>query len=110
MMRDVQSDPRNLLLDLFRQGLAAVNGRSVVHAWLQAHPPQREFHLVALGKAADAMTAGALDAAAQLLRAGLVVTRYGFLVVLLELPTGPMRPLTKAEDAWNRSTVGPAGV
>ncbi|HEV2111456.1 MAG TPA: DUF4147 domain-containing protein [Gammaproteobacteria bacterium] len=78
-MRDVQSDHRNLLLDLFRQGLAVVNGRSAVHAWLQAHPPQRAFHLVALGKAADAMTAGALDAAAPLLRAGLVVTRYGFL-------------------------------
>lgn len=79
MMRDVQPDSRNLLLELFRQGLAAVNGRSAVHAWLQAHPLQREFHLAALGKAADAMTAGALDTAAPLLRAGLVVTRYGFL-------------------------------
>jgi glycerate 2-kinase len=75
----VRSDPRNLLLDLFRQGLAAVNGRSMVHAWLRAHPPAGEFYLVALGKAADAMTAGALDAAAPGLRAGLVVTRYGFL-------------------------------
>ena len=75
----MQSNPRNLLLDLFRQGLAAVNGRAAVRAWLQAHPPGREFHLVALGKAADAMTAGALDAAAAQLRAGLVVTRYGFL-------------------------------
>ena len=56
-----------------------MNGRSAVHAWLRAHPPAREFYLVALGKAADAMTAGALDAAAAGLRAGLVVTRYGFL-------------------------------
>lgn len=78
-MRDVQIDPRNLLLDLFRQGLAAVSGRGAVHAWLRAHPPVRELYLVALGKAADAMTAGALDAAAPSLRAGLVVTRYGCL-------------------------------
>lgn len=79
MLSDVQASPRNLLLDLFRQGLAAVNGRSVVHAWLRAHPPAGDFYLVALGKAADAMTAGVLDAAAPGLRAGLVVTRYGFL-------------------------------
>lgn len=79
MMRDVQTSPRNLLLDLFRQALVAVNGRSAVHAWLHAHPPAREFYMVALGKAADAMTAGALDAAGSRLCAGLVVTRYGFL-------------------------------
>ena len=79
MQSDVRSNPRNLLLELFRQGLTTVNGRSAVHAWLRAHPPVREFYLVALGKAADAMTAGALDAAAAGLRAGLVVTRYGFL-------------------------------
>ncbi len=78
-MRDVQASSRNLLLDLFRQGLAAVNGRSAVHGWLQAHPPAGQFHLVALGKAADTMTAGALDAAGPQLAAGLVVTRYGFL-------------------------------
>lgn len=78
-MRDVRTDPRNLLLEIFRQGLAAVNGRGAVHAWLRAHPPAREFHLAALGKAADAMTAGALDAAAPSLQAGLVVTRYGCL-------------------------------
>ena len=78
-MRDVRPDPRNLLLDLFRQGLAAVNGRTAVAAWLRSHPPAREFHLVALGKAADAMTAGALDTAAPLLCRGLMITRHGFL-------------------------------
>lgn len=79
MMRDVLSSHRNQLLEFFRQGLAAVNGRSAVHTWLQGHPMQGDYCLVALGKAADAMTAGALDAAAAGLRAGLVVTRYGFL-------------------------------
>ncbi len=107
-MRDVRPDPRNLLLDLFRQGLAAVNGRSAVHAWLQAHPPVRAFHLVALGKAADAMTAGALDAAAPLLRAGLVVTRYGFLDTpvyrdprILSLEAGHPLPDTQSLAAGN---------
>lgn len=73
-------DPRRkFLLDLFRQGLAAVDGRRCVHQRLKAHPPSGAIHLVALGKAADAMTAGALDAAASQLVAGLVVTRYGYL-------------------------------
>lgn len=72
-------EPRKLLLDLYRHGLAAVDGRRCVHAWLKAHPPQGPFYLVALGKAADAMTAGALDAAAPSMAAGLLVTRYGYL-------------------------------
>ncbi|HEV2333727.1 MAG TPA: DUF4147 domain-containing protein [Gammaproteobacteria bacterium] len=78
-MRDVHSDPRSRLLDLFRRGLAAVDGRNVVRAWLQARPPKPGYHLVALGKAAAAMTAGALDAAAPELGTGLMVTRHGFL-------------------------------
>ncbi|HSC47795.1 MAG TPA: DUF4147 domain-containing protein [Gammaproteobacteria bacterium] len=72
-------EPRKLLLDLYRQGLAAVDGRRRVHEWLKAHPPHGPFYLVALGKAADAMTAGALDAAAPSMAAGLLVTRYGYL-------------------------------
>lgn len=102
------NEPRNLLLDLFRQGLAAVNGRSVVHAWLQANPIERPFHLVALGKAADAMTAGALDAAAPLLRTGLVVTRYGFLDTpvyrdprIISLEAGHPLPDTQSLAAGN---------
>lgn len=74
-------EPRNLLLNLFHQGLAAVDGRNVVRAWLKAHPPKPGYQLVALGKAAPAMAAGALDAAAPELGAGLLVTRHGFLDV-----------------------------
>jgi hydroxypyruvate reductase len=72
-------EPRKLLLDLYRQGLVAVDGRRCVQQWLKAHPPEGPFHLVALGKAADAMTAGALDAIAPSLVAGLLVTRHGYL-------------------------------
>jgi hydroxypyruvate reductase len=70
---------RHLMLDLFQEGLASVNGRHRVRAWLVANPPEGGFHLVALGKAAAAMTAGALDAAGDQLRLGLVVTRHGYL-------------------------------
>jgi glycerate 2-kinase len=76
---DASLAPRNLLLTLFQQGLAAVNGRRVVSAWLREHPLRGGVHLVALGKAADAMTAGALDAAGEQMLSGLVVTRYGHL-------------------------------
>ena len=56
-----------------------MDGRRVVHAWLKAHPLKPGYRLVALGKAAAAMTAGALDTAAPELGAGLVVTRHGLL-------------------------------
>lgn len=76
-MRDAASSPRNLILDLFQQGLAAVDGRAAVAAWLKEHPLPGPFHLVALGKAAGAMATGALDAAG--LVSGLLVSRYGHL-------------------------------
>jgi glycerate 2-kinase len=71
--------PRALLLDLYRQGLAAVHGRAAVRDWLTARGTPGPFHLIALGKAAAAMTAGALDAAGADLQSGLVVTRYDYL-------------------------------
>lgn len=78
-MRDASLKSRDLVLDLFQRGLAAVNGRNVVRDWLRRRPLPGPFHLVALGKAADAMAAGALDAAGAGLAAGLVVTRRGYL-------------------------------
>ena len=78
-MRDASQYSRDLLLSLFQQSLAAVNGRRAVHAWLATHPLRGPFYMVALGKAADAMAAGALEAAGDRLAAGLVITRRGFL-------------------------------
>lgn len=78
-MRDATSPHRDLLLSLFQQALAAVDGRRAVAAWLQAHPTATPSHLVALGKAAASMAAGALEAAGDSFRAGLVVSRYGYL-------------------------------
>jgi hydroxypyruvate reductase len=78
-MRDPISPSRKLLLELLRQALTAVHGRAAVRDWLTGHPKPGLFHLIALGKAAAAMTAGALDAAGAELQSGLVVTRYGHL-------------------------------
>lgn len=71
------SSPRKLLLDLYLRGIAAVHGRRVVRDWLVAHPAIGPFQLVAIGKAAAAMAAGALEACGDQLQSGLVITRYG---------------------------------
>lgn len=70
---------RALLLDLYRSGLAAVHGHAAVRAWCTSHPLPEPFHLVAIGKAAAAMASGALEVAPEGLRAGLVITRRGYL-------------------------------
>src|SRR5574337_1440359 len=70
-------DRRQFLLQLFQRGLAAVNGRCCVHAALRTRKFSMPLYLVAIGKAADSMTAGALDAVGSQLTSGLVITRYG---------------------------------
>ena len=70
--------PRKLLLDLYLRGIAAVRGRAVVRDWLAMHGASGAFHLVAIGKAAAAMAAGALETTGDQLQSGLVVTRYGY--------------------------------
>ena len=56
-----------------------MHGRAAVRSWLETHRPSEPFHLIAIGKAASAMAAGALDAASDELRSGLVVTRHSYL-------------------------------
>lgn len=73
------AEPRRVLLALYQRALGAVHGRACVKAWLGSHPDASPYHLVALGKAASAMTAGALEVAGDGLQSGLLVTRYGHL-------------------------------
>jgi glycerate 2-kinase len=68
---------RQLLLNCFQQGLAAVNGCRCVRAALQLNIFPNDVYLVAIGKAAAAMAAGAMDAIGSRVTAGLVITRYG---------------------------------
>lgn len=56
----------------------AVNGRSCVQAALQQQAFPGGVYLVAIGKAAAAMTAGAMDAIGSQVTAGLVITRHGY--------------------------------
>lgn len=65
-----------LLLTLFRAGVDAVGGHQATARSLQNFALPDRVHLVALGKAADAMAAGALTVLADKLVSGLVITKH----------------------------------
>jgi glycerate 2-kinase len=52
---------RSDLLEVLEAGLVAADGRRVVRDYLSSHRPPGPMHLIAVGKAAAAMTLGALD-------------------------------------------------
>ncbi len=68
---------RQHLEDLFRAGLSAVHGTQCVAEFLESHPPQSRTCVVAIGKAASAMAAGALQALDEQFLGCLLVTREG---------------------------------
>lgn len=77
-MKPLQSDPRRaLLLDLFRAGLAAVDGRRRVRAALAGGQGAGPVSAFAVGKAAAGMMQGAIDALGPRLVRGLVVAPNG---------------------------------
>ncbi|MCS4504428.1 D-glycerate 2-kinase [wastewater metagenome] len=63
---------------MYRAGIRAVAGRPAVREWLRAHPLSGQWHLIAVGKAAAAMTLGARDVLGERLLGGLVITREGY--------------------------------
>jgi glycerate 2-kinase len=69
---------REFLLALFATGLAAVNGRVRMRAALAGRDDLDEVWLLAVGKAASAMTLGAIDALGPRLARALVVSRDGY--------------------------------
>ncbi|MBF0152361.1 MAG: DUF4147 domain-containing protein [Magnetococcales bacterium] len=72
------SSPAKLTLDIFHAALTRVHGRKVVRSSLVSLScAWRSVSLVALGKAALAMTQGALDVLGDRVRAGLIVTKTG---------------------------------
>jgi glycerate 2-kinase len=71
-------DRRQLLLSVFQQALAAVNGRRCVRGALTDVAAQDlEWRVIAIGKAASAMTLGAFDALGARIARALVVTKVG---------------------------------
>jgi len=71
-------DPRDFLLELFAAGLAAVDGRRRMRQALAGRDDLVDVWLLAVGKAAAAMTLGALDALGPRVSRALVVSRAGY--------------------------------
>ncbi|RRQ20837.1 glycerate kinase type-2 family protein [Thiohalobacter thiocyanaticus] len=69
---------RNLILEWYRAGLERVRGEAVTRRWLAALPGQTPVRLVAIGKAAEGMLDGAVNALGTRLAAGLSITKQGY--------------------------------
>jgi hydroxypyruvate reductase len=69
--------PRALLLECFQAALQEVDGRRCVARQLDLEALTGRWHVVAIGKAAGAMTAGAIDRLGENLVRALVVTKPG---------------------------------
>ncbi len=75
--------PRESLRRVYAAGVRRVRGFDAVCDYLDAHPAahpsSHPLHLVAIGKAASAMTLGALAACGGRIADGLVITKHGHL-------------------------------
>ncbi|HEX5512868.1 MAG TPA: DUF4147 domain-containing protein [Gammaproteobacteria bacterium] len=69
--------PRRLLQRIYRAALVAVNGRRCVREALARQPLPGPVHLIALGKAAEAMAEGASDQLGAAIVRGLLITKSG---------------------------------
>ncbi len=65
------------MLDIAQAALTSVHGRRRVADALREYPPQGRVQVIAIGKAAAAMMAGALDALGKRLARGMIVTKDG---------------------------------
>ena len=70
---------RDLVLRTFAAAIDRVNGRKAVRRALAEADRRGPLHLIAIGKAAVAMTEGAIDVLGEVLVDGLVVTKHGHL-------------------------------
>ena len=70
-------DYRQDVLDVFLAGVESVRGDGAVCQFLRRHPLRRKTHLLAIGKAAADMSAGALRACDEHIVDGLVITKHG---------------------------------
>lgn len=77
MFPEDSSSARQDLIRIFRAGINAVHGTRCVAGYLEKHPPPGTIHIVAIGKAAGAMTGGALQVLDGRVEGGLVVSKDG---------------------------------
>lgn len=72
------------LRELFQAGVDAVGGYQATRRTLADFPFSTPVHMIAVGKAADAMASGAIEALKDRLESGLVITKYDHLSVHLQ--------------------------
>jgi hydroxypyruvate reductase len=70
---------RENLLSIYQAALAAVNGKRCVEHYLRENPFYGEVYVLAIGKAASAMTEGAFEVLGTQIKAALVITKQGCL-------------------------------
>ncbi len=76
----IATEARSLLLDLFEAALQRVDGRAAVENFLRTNAAflaARRVVVIAIGKAAAAMTRGAMEAAGPRLARAIVITKAG---------------------------------
>ncbi len=73
------TNPREHLLSIYNNALKAVNGRKAVAAYLREEPYYRPLALIAIGKAATQMAAGAFDVLGAHISQALLITKLGHL-------------------------------
>ena len=73
------TESRASLVEIYRAALDRVQGTPVVREYLSRSPVPNPVHLVAIGKAASAMSLGAIEALGDKISGGLVITKSGHL-------------------------------
>jgi hydroxypyruvate reductase len=86
---------REHLVHIYNNTLNAVNGRKTVAAYLRQYPYTAPLALIAIGKAATHMTAGAFDVLGSHISHALLITKYGH----LDKPLVQGYPITCLEAA-----------
>ena len=75
--RGTLDNSREDLIRIYESGVRRVRGFDAVQRYLGLHPLAQDVFLVAIGKAASAMTLGALAADGERIVDGLVITKHG---------------------------------
>ncbi len=75
-MDDLGSGERQRLLEIYQAAINAVAGDRVVRDYLEKAPPSGDANVVAVGKAAERMMKGAVEALGDRLQNGLVITKH----------------------------------
>ncbi len=87
-MNSEHIETKEYLLSLFAQGLLAVHGRRLVRDYLASNALTQPDYVIAIGKAAGAMTEGVYDIYGTDLQAALVITRAGHVPDSLRFRSG----------------------